>query len=695
MKRIYRIFLFWILIGIIIPFLISFSLHKFFHTEHGVRVRVGDQVWVTSTFDEALDDVWEQKIQEPIDIESYIWIGPHETRYLIFKGPPRKFYFDTKAENELSHNLWTMSARPIPSGLHEILIRFREIPPKSHKPQLIWTRSLVTAESIANDRLFPKYQHENVLTRLLVAKYCGIFARLNCVLIFLVPLCILLWKKIKPSIPQPITIVIVAVLLMAALRFYGLTYQMEEGLNADEHLTERIISLLRKDVKPQNYLYTPGFHYMNAIGEEVGLWVFGHELPDHAMPRVFSALFSSLSCLIVFSIASAFFPMPCPLIAMALFGFAYMPVQLAHFGIIEPSMVFFFLLGFRLIISIDKESAAKDYLKAGIASGLAVGIKQTAAIIVIPFFFTYLFANRMESYKWPSIKKAMIWAFGAMLSYFLLSPFTFLDFPRFLHDQLFQFRFLSGDTHTVLYFVGESSPAMRILNYLHEGIGYPILIAAAIGCILIWKLSHKAFITIVPFTLIFYFVASIVRAAPYHYPLLLCPFLALLAAVTVYEIGNRLRFAKAVMAILTIGLLILPLINVIRLERILSGVDTRRQASEWCYRNLPLGARVDYEEFGPRFLIPAFRSLMISLWSRGTWEQFVKFSDPTYIVIDSTTSDLILGGNEEAFPAEHEWFEQLRKTGVVLKEFSGYSYDQFNPHITIYQIPKAEQKPPI
>ena len=68
----------------------------------------------------------------------------------------------------------------------------------------------------------------------------------------------------------------------------------------------------------------------------------------------------------------------------------------------------------------------------------------------------------------------------------------------------------------------------------------------------------------------------------------------------------------------------------------------------------------------------------------------MKFSDPTYIIVDSSTSDLLLGRTGEAFPAEYEWFEQLRKTGVKLKEFSGNSYDQYNPHITIYQIPKQE-----
>lgn len=690
MKRTYRLFLLWILIGIVLPFLISFSLHKFFHTQQGVRVRVGDQVWIASTFDEALDSVWQKKIQEPIDIESHIWIAPHETRYLIFKGPPRKFYLDTKPENELSHNLWTMSAQPLPSGLHELLIRFREIPAKSQHPQLIWTRSLVTAETITNDRLFPKYQHGKVFTRFLVAKYSATFARLNCILILLIPLCVVLYKNIKPSIPEPRTIVIAAFLFMAALRFYGLTYQVQEGLNPDEHVVERITTLFRKDLKPQNYLYTPGFHYMNLIAEDVTTWVFGQEPPDHLTPRVLSALFASLSCLLVLSIAYTILPRAVAFIAMALFGFAFMPIQLAHFGIIEPTMVFFFLLGVRSIINLNKESKPKQYFLAGIACGLAIGIKQTAGIILIPFLATYIFINKWESFKWIPIKKALLWMLGAAVSCLLLAPFMLLDFPRFLHDQLFQFKGLSGQTHVVLYFVGESSAPTRILKYLDEGIGYPIFIAAVISILLIWRLSRKAFFAIVPFTIIYFTIASIVKAAPYHYPLLLCPFLALLAAVTLYEIGSRVPFSKVVMTVLTISLLIVPVIKVIKLERILSGVDTRRQASEWCYLNLPLGARVDYEEFGPRFLLPVFRSLMISLWSRGTWEQFVQYSDPTYIVIDSTTSDLLLGRNAKAFPAELEWFEQLRKNGVVLKEFSGYSYDQFNPQITIYQIPKQE-----
>jgi hypothetical protein len=128
--------------------------------------------------------------------------------------------------------------------------------------------------------------------------------------------------------------------------------------------------------------------------------------------------------------------------------------------------------------------------------------------------------------------------------------------------------------------------------------------------------------------------------------------------------------------------------KIIKIERILSGVDTRRQASEWCYQHLPLGARIDHEQFGPRLLIPVFRSLIIPLWARGTWDQYMKTRLPEYVIIDSTTANIFLKKSREAFPETHEWFSSLRHKGNKIKEFSGVSFGQYNPNIIIYKIPK-------
>jgi hypothetical protein len=690
MKRIYRLLVFWILIGVIVPAAISFILYKAFSSvKHGVRIRAGDQSWIEPTFDQALKSVWGKKSEDSVDLESYVWIAPFETHYFVFKGVPRKFYIDGEHRKDLSRNQWCISSHPLQSGLNQVLIRLERIPPESPIPQFFWTRSLVSAESIKSDRLFAKFETKRVLYGLFIAKFFAILAKLNCVLAFLIPVFIIVYNKIKLMLPEPRAIWVCLFLLMAILRFHGLTYQLDEGLNPDERVVEKIVSNFRSgDLKPENYLYTPGFHYINALVENIASWVLGHDLPKHTIPRFLSASFSSLSCLLVLSIGSAILPKTCALIGSILFGFSFMPIQLAHFGLIEPTMVFFFLLGFRAIINLDEEADAKEYFKAGLASGLGVGIKQTAAVILIPFFFAYLFAHKMHIFRWVAIRKALLYAIGAVLTYLLLSPYTFIDFSRFLQFQIFQFRNLSGETHSVLYFVGESTGAMRIVEYLENGIGYPMVVAAGIGCILMWNYSRKGFISIVPITLLFFLIASVASAAPYHYPLLLCPFLAMLAAVTVFDIAKRMRSRKVLIAMLTLSLLIFPLIRVAKLETVLSGVDTRRQSSGWCYLNLPLGARIDYELFGPRLLIPVFRSLMIPLWSRGTWDQYMKVRAPDYVIMDGDTSRVILGKSAKIFPEEHEWFSRLRQEGVVVKEFSANSYGQYNPHITIYKIPK-------
>ncbi len=694
MRQTYRTFVFWMLIGISVPALISFSLHKVFSVKHGVRIRAGDQSWIEPTFDQALKSIWEKKIADQIDLESYVWVAPYETHHLVFKGIPRKFYIDGALIKELSRNQWCISSHSLQSGLNEILIRLDRIPPESQVPQFFWTRALVSAETINTEHLFLKFETKSVLYGLFLAKWFAILAKLNFVLAFLVLVGIVLRSRTKLLIPEPRMIWVCLFLFMAILRFHGLTYLLDEGLNPDERVVEKLSSYFRGgDLKPQNYLYTPGFHYINAFIENIAAWVLGQDLPEHTIPRLLSALFSSLSCLLVLSIGSAILDKTCALIGSVLFGFSFMPIQLAHFGMIEPTMVFFFLLGFRTIINLDKEAEAKEYLKAGLASGLAVGIKQTAAIVCIPFFFAYLFANKMQSFRWIAVRKALLWAVGAMLTYLLLSPYTLIDLPRFIHYQIFQLRSLSGETHTSLFFVGEPTGATRILEYLENGIGYPMVIAAGIGCILIWKYSRKGFITIVPITLLFFLIAAVARTAPYHYPLLLCPFLATLAGITVYDIARRMRFQKVVIATLTVSLLIFPLIRVTKLERILAGVDTRRQSSEWCYLNLPLGARVDYEQFGPRLLIPIFRSLMVPLWSRGTWDQYVAFRSPDYVIMDGDTSRVILEKSAEIFPEEHAWFSGLHKDGVVVKEFSGNSYGQYNPHVIIYKIPKKNIAP--
>jgi 4-amino-4-deoxy-L-arabinose transferase-like glycosyltransferase len=590
---------------------------------------------------------------------------------------------------ELFRRQWCMSSQALPQGIHDILIRIPQIPSESLPLEVLWRRSSVLSEDIPSELLFVRNESDSTLRAVWIASILGIIARLNIVLIFLVLLAIIIYKKTDPEIVKPDLLFAFLFLLMIGLRFYGLSYLTEEGLHPDERSVDHVASFIRAgNLKPQVYFYPPGFHYMTAGLENLAAWVLNDDLAFHIVPRFLSALFSALSCLLVFSIGKALLPKACARVAFVLFGFSFLPVYLAHFGIIEPTMVCFFLFGLRALLNLNQESAAKEYLKAGLIAGLAVVMKQTAAILGFSFLLTYLFTNRSKSLHWSGITKILCWGFGLLITFLLLSPYTILDFRGFMHDQLLQLRFLSGGLRNRLFFIEDPSGPTKILDYLQEGVGYPILISATFGSILFWRYSQKGFVAIVPLTFLLFLIQSRAHAAPAHYPLLLCPLLCLLAAVTVYDLANRFAIRKILITVLTIGVLIPPLMYIVTLERVLSGVDTRRQCSEWCYQNLPMGARIDYEQFGPRFLVQVFRSLMVPLWNRGTWDYYFNLRIPEYVIIDSETASVFLTKNKLEFPEEHEWYSSLRKHGVMIKEFSGMYFEQYNPHILIYKIPK-------
>src|SRR5262249_7624854 len=149
-----------------------------------------------------------------------------------------------------------------------------------------------------------------------------------------------------------------------------------------------------------------------------------------------------------------------------------------------------------------------NFLSAGFLSGLAVAVKQTAAIIGIPFVIA-LALNRSAAFRsapgsaafqaapegssagWqPSL---LLWILGAMLGFFLLSPGTIFDFAHFYHYQVIQSHSLSGETDTFNFFVRQDSKfGTLVLRGLQSAVGIPLLIAAAAGMIVIWRKSAKA-----------------------------------------------------------------------------------------------------------------------------------------------------------------------------------------------------------
>jgi hypothetical protein len=231
-----------------------------------------------------------------------------------------------------------------------------------------------------------------------------------------------------------------------------------------------------------------------------------------------------------------------------------------------------------------------------------------------------------------------------------------------------------------------------LIQNLEDGLGYPFLIVAVVGMIwLCWK-SRFAALVLVPLTVIYFIVSACAAVVPYHYALLLCPFLAIFGAYAITSVASyRPQFSGWITPMLVLLVLAVPLIRVFTLEKLLQGVDTRRQAEVWCYKNLPAGSRIDYELFGPRLLVPMFDSTTVPVFKRPRWKRYYLMRSPQYYIEDSLSSDLFASPDPKSFPFEREWLQIIHQSGVLVKEFKGEQRWLLNPHIKIYRIPQLSE----
>jgi Dolichyl-phosphate-mannose-protein mannosyltransferase len=683
----------WLFIGILFPGIYSIYTEKEEAKQHGVVVTQGSGSWYEHSIESALGRLGKVS-KDPQEVSCYIWNKTKTTYLVVLKGKRKStLILNGKSAFNKGTKVIETSTIEFPEGLSSFHLRMEPVLKEQDASlMLLWSDDFVTAEPIPAKRSYVQQVSKGTIMDERIAKILGIVARLNIVL-----LC--LWLLIRfgrfslfPANQSFGANVILVVILLAAagLRIAGLGYQLQEGLHPDERLYGGMILQVRSGkLAPSQFWYTTGYFYITAGSQKLAEWILAEPVTQLAVQRAVSVIGSLLTCWLVFSIGQSLFSLKIGFLALLFFGFAFMPVELAHFGIVESTMVFFFMLAFASLVHVIKKPGIPRFLVSGIFAGFAIAVKQTAALIVLPFFITVALLGKEKGLSRNTFMEIGSWIVGAFLGFLVLSPATLFDFSRFYQYQLLQKQSLTGDSATHLFFVGRAWKFGALAwNGLKSGVGYPLIAMAAAGMLIVWRKSQYAAWLIVPTALAYLLVISKVETVPEHYVLLLVPFVALLAAVTADTIsaltprlGNWVLCAIALISIAT------SIPKTSELQKLLQGIDTRRQASEWCYRNLPAASRIDYEIFGPRFLIPMFDARVIQLFKRPAWAEYIHKRQPAYYVEDSLTTNIFFS-SPDRFPVEISWYRSLKNDARILKEFKGNKFRLLNPDVRIYEIRK-------
>ncbi|MFQ6091639.1 MAG: ArnT family glycosyltransferase [bacterium] len=202
------------------------------------------------------------------------------------------------------------------------------------------------------------------------------------------------------------------------------------------------------------------------------------------MGRLTTTLFGVFTVLFTYLLAKRFFNERVGIVASFFLAFNLIHVVNSQSISVDVPLTLFVVLSLFFIHSVYERAGFRDYALAGLCIGLGMGIKYTAALLVIPLLVAHFLRKQRSSSIQKRIidSKIAIGVTTVVFSFILVSPFCLLDFQSFWKDFSIEMR------HMAEGHFGQEETATPYLSYLtgplKKGSGIPVEILALVGLII-------------------------------------------------------------------------------------------------------------------------------------------------------------------------------------------------------------------
>ena len=341
------------------------------------------------------------------------------------------------------------------------------------------------------------------------------------------------------------------------------------------------------DLNPHYFNY-PTFHfylssllyllyYLATSAESVEQFVAYHLLVDGrdllALVRGANTLLSVATVGAVACLGRRLYGVKEGLLAALILATMPLAVRFAHLAIVDTPAVFWAVMALLWAVRARQEGRVRDFLAAGIFTGLAAATKYPAGLVAVPVATAILLGR-------PRPHRRSIWVVtGAALSFAVATPFVWLDAGQFWSHFADM-----GRSHLLAESSTEEQAWLYHLRYtLRHGLG--AVAAAAVALSLLWSVRQRQWQELVLLTGIVPLAAVLALAGStfMRYALPLAPLLALLIGRLV---GMGWKY-PLVGGLVTLTLVAEPLYASLRTRSLLSGQDTRMEAQAWLHTHLP------------------------------------------------------------------------------------------------------------
>src|SRR3989344_633840 len=288
--------------------------------------------------------------------------------------------------------------------------------------------------------------------------------------------------------------------------------------------------------------------------------------------RFYSALFSSLTIIIVYKICRSFMERRFSYLAALLVTLTPGLIQQAHFATPESALTFFLFGSLLFIIKFLKQSRILFLVLASVFLGLALGVKVSSVVFLLPI----LAGTIVKFFRKPfHLILFIIASFAITIATFaIVAPYVFLDFPAFRSNLEYEGSLAIGKI-PVFYtrqFIDTLPVLFQFEKILPYALGPGILLFGTLGFIYLLILSIKnknlnILLIIISFLSLFILNAFLfAKWTRFIAPTF--PFFAIFAAFFLNKLYARNRFVSNLLTI------------VLR-------PDVRITASNWIEKNFP------------------------------------------------------------------------------------------------------------
>jgi hypothetical protein len=316
----------------------------------------------------------------------------------------------------------------------------------------------------------------------------------------------------------------------------------------------------------------------------------------YRIARYLSATAGIASVLLLFRIGYRLFGRATALAAAALLSLAFLHVRDSHFGVTDVPMTFMALFAFLFVVRLSESGARSDLIVAGVAGGLAASTKYNAALIALPALLAICVeppgTNRPLSGR---VRRAVLFTSLMAAAFLVTSPYSLLEYRRFLADVTYESRHLA-EGHAVRLGRGWVYHLTTTLRY---GVGVPLLSAGILGFFLMFWRDRRKGGLVALFPIAYYVLLGSGYTVFVRYMLPVVPFLCLAAGYSVTEAASwlaaRARQPKLAPAIATASVIMLlwpSALSVISFDRLISRPDSRLLARRWVESQFPHGTTI-------------------------------------------------------------------------------------------------------